>query len=83
MDLELKNIIEGYRKLKTKDKKVIWLADRRMRQCLSCKLFTDNQTCNSKLSGPHIKTGNITTGCGCFMPAKTKLLKAKCPLGKW
>jgi hypothetical protein len=21
--------------------------------------------------------------CGCVMPAKTKLLKATCPLGKW
>jgi hypothetical protein len=21
--------------------------------------------------------------CGCFMPAKTKLAKAECPLGKW
>lgn len=21
--------------------------------------------------------------CGCFMAAKTKLLKAECPLGKW
>ena len=21
--------------------------------------------------------------CGCFMPAKTKLAKATCPLGKW
>ena len=21
--------------------------------------------------------------CGCFMPAKTKLAKSKCPIGKW
>lgn len=25
----------------------------------------------------------ICKQCGCFMPAKTKLAKAECPIGKW
>lgn len=25
----------------------------------------------------------ICKKCGCFMPAKSKLARAKCPLGKW
>jgi len=26
---------------------------------------------------------NICKKCGCFMPVKTKLEKARCPIGKW
>jgi hypothetical protein len=43
--------------------------DRRMAQCLSCAHFQH-----------HIKT---CKKCGCFMPAKTTLPNASCPIGKW
>jgi hypothetical protein len=26
---------------------------------------------------------NVCKKCGCFMPAKTRLTGAKCPIGKW
>lgn len=26
---------------------------------------------------------NICTQCGCFIPAKTRSLKANCPINKW
>jgi hypothetical protein len=29
------------------------------------------------------QTTKICSECKCFMPAKVKLAKAKCPLGKW
>jgi hypothetical protein len=30
-----------------------------------------------------IKLTSQCKKCGCFMPAKTKLLNAQCPIGKW
>lgn len=32
---------------------------------------------------PHLTIAKTCTQCGCFMPAKTKLLHANCPLNKW
>lgn len=32
---------------------------------------------------PHLTITKQCTKCGCFMPAKTKLLHATCPLDKW
>lgn len=32
---------------------------------------------------PHLTITKQCTKCGCIMPAKTKLLHATCPLGKW
>lgn len=44
-------------------------ADDRYKICQACPLFDHTLfTCGS---------------CGCFMPAKTKLLNATCPEGKW
>jgi peptide deformylase len=42
---------------------------KRLDICLSCdRLFTKTSQCKE---------------CGCYMPAKTKLPHASCPLGKW
>jgi len=45
-------------------------AKRRMAVCVSnsCQKFTRRKICE---------------GCGCFMPAKVRSLKSKCPIGKW
>lgn len=44
-------------------------AERRLDICLSCdKLIKLTKQCRE---------------CGCIMPAKVKLEKATCPLGKW
>lgn len=40
----------------------------RMSVCQTCPFFTKARTCRK---------------CGCFMPVKTKLKNARCPLGKW
>lgn len=32
---------------------------------------------------PHLTLAKTCTKCGCFMSAKTKLLHASCPIGKW
>jgi len=41
----------------------------RMQSCLSCEnLIQFTKQCNK---------------CGCFMEMKTRLLDAKCPIGKW
>lgn len=29
------------------------------------------------------QTANVCTACGCYIPAKTALAKATCPLEKW
>jgi hypothetical protein len=34
-------------------------------------------------SCPHLTAAKTCTQCGCFMPAKTKLLYATCPINKW
>ena len=44
-------------------------SSRRMHICLSCEKFKHN-----------LKICGI---CKCFMPFKTKVMKAKCPLQKW
>lgn len=80
---QLKDIAQGYKRLNTKDKNLIWLSQRRLRHCKTCTLFSDHGSCDSKKSGLNIKTGKLVNGCGCYMPAKTKLTKAVCPLGKW
>jgi hypothetical protein len=32
---------------------------------------------------PHLTVAKTCTQCGCFMPAKTKLKYAVCPIEKW
>jgi len=45
------------------------LEEYRLNICKGCDFFRkSNQTCRK---------------CGCFMKLKTKLEKAKCPIGKW
>lgn len=44
------------------------VTDFRYSICESCPYFTKLKTCQV---------------CGCFLPSKTKLIYAKCPLGKW
>ena len=44
------------------------LSKERIDICKQCPEFTDLKFCKK---------------CGCIMPLKTRILKAKCPLGKW
>jgi len=45
------------------------VGDERIAICNSCEEYN--------------KTLDICKKCGCYMPAKSKLAKAKCPLNKW
>lgn len=40
----------------------------RMQECIGCEFFSITKQC---------------TQCGCYMPAKTTLSNAECPIGKW
>lgn len=49
------------------------IAEQRFEICKSC--IVKEKPCLSQ---------NLTCCmCGCYMPAKTKAISAKCPLGKW
>lgn len=45
------------------------IIDKRMEKCLGCEFL--------------IKTTKQCQKCGCFMPSKTTLIHAECPIGKW
>jgi len=45
------------------------VSDNRMNTCISCPSFIElTKQCKK---------------CGCYMPAKTRLKKATCPMNKW
>jgi len=44
------------------------IIDKRMQSCLGCEFFLPTKQCSK---------------CGCFMPLKTLLSNAECPIGKW
>jgi hypothetical protein len=45
------------------------VSEERLNICLGCEhLYKPTKTCKK---------------CGCFMEAKTKLFRSKCPIGKW
>lgn len=71
------------------------LAERRLEICESCPIFnrinkTIGGVCSSYLY-LNPTTNEISTkfkegffrGCGCRLNAKTRLINAKCPAGKW
>jgi len=64
------------------------IGDTRPWDLLDSKNYANEEIANSRynicLSCPELI--NLTKQCkqcGCFMAAKTKLLEASCPLGKW
>jgi hypothetical protein len=64
----------------------------RLRICHQCPLYSSKLggMCNNRL-WLNVETGDISTtakkgyrrGCGCRLNAKTSLINAACPLGKW
>lgn len=64
----------------------------RLNICYQCPLYSSKLggICNNKL-WLNIQTGDVSTiqkdgykrGCGCRVKAKTRLVNATCPLGKW
>lgn len=66
-----KEIVDGWKNLTIKSPQIESMAKKRISICISC---------------PDKKFNDITKRCkvcGCFMPAKTRSEKSKCPLNYW
>lgn len=68
--MSLSEIYEGWKNYTFPNKKVEEIAKERIAICVSndCKKFTKKYRCKI---------------CGCYMPAKVRSTKSKCPIGKW
>lgn len=58
------------------------LSVKRLVICDNCDIRSGN-SCSTSNSGKDILTGDIKTGCGCNISAKTLSPSSKCPLSKW
>lgn len=68
------------------------LSKSRLKICYRCPLFSNRLggICNNRL-WLNVNTGDVSIaakpgykqGCGCRLSAKTRLVNAKCPVGKW
>ena len=67
---QLTEIYEGWKNYVFQDPQVEEIAKKRIAICVTneCKKFKSNKSCAM---------------CGCYMPAKTRSKKSKCPLNKW
>tara|TARA_B100001287_G_scaffold272331_1_gene273871 strand:+ start:1046 stop:1426 length:381 start_codon:yes stop_codon:yes gene_type:complete len=55
---------------------------RRLEICHSCAM-RDRGTCSTQRQARHLKTGEMTRGCGCRLAAKALSPGSVCPIGKW
>lgn len=65
---KLSEIVVGWINYINKDPLIEKLAEDRFNVCLKC---------------PQLKSNNKCRKCGCYMVAKTRSPKSKCPLDKW
>lgn len=71
----IKEIYDGWKNYTFKNPQIEETAKKRIDVCVNCK---DPKT--GKLGITNRKTCRY---CGCFIPAKTRSIKSKCPLNKW
>lgn len=71
MKEKLKEILEGFFNLLTKDPAVLPLVEKRSLICAKCNKNVDNFCAKDK------------GGCGCYLPAKVSSPKSKCPDKLW
>ena len=57
------------------------LSELRFADCLLCA-HTAHPT-NKNTNGPGLRDEKYCNSCGCDMTAKTKVITAKCPIGRW
>lgn len=87
---QIKNIVQGHiNELLSINTDI---SAERLNICYQCPLYSSklDGICNNKL-WLNIQTGDVSTiqkdgykrGCGCRVKAKTRLVNATCPLGKW
>lgn len=68
------------------------ISNGRLHICYKCPLYLNKYggVCNNRL-WLNIETGDVSivkkpgykNGCGCRLNAKTSILNAECPIGKW
>lgn len=85
--LNLKEILDGWGnyakdKLKILDPAIKQMSKHRLLICNECDM-RDYGTCNPTKKGTNVLTGDLVSGCGCNLAAKTLSPTSKCPLGKW
>jgi len=64
----LKEILEGWKNYAFPNGEIEKMAEKRLEFCVDCTYFTSKGRCRK---------------CGCFMIAKARVKKAKCPLNYW
>jgi hypothetical protein len=57
------------------------LSNLRMADCLLCDVTPRPD--NKNAVGPGLREQKYCKNCGCDMEAKTKVIDAKCPIGRW
>ena len=57
------------------------LGELRFADCLLCASLPHPQKKNE--NGPGLRDDKYCNSCGCDMEAKTKVITAKCPIGRW
>lgn len=68
MKNKLEEIYEGWKNYAFPNDNVETEAKKRIAICVKCNLLTKRMRCSK---------------CGCYMPAKVRSLKSKCPIKKW
>ena len=58
------------------------MSEARLKHCDGCYMRTNN-TCDPRKSMKNNVTGQVVTGCGCNISAKSMSRMSRCPLGKW
>lgn len=66
---KLQEIIDGWKNFTFKNSEIEALAKDRARICVNCPQLKQNV--------------NACKICGCYIPAKVRSIKSKCPLKKW
>lgn len=87
MENKIKNILNGWANLikdrfNTLDPDLKKISEERLNICDSCDIRLGS-ICDPRKMGIHIKTGKLSRGCGCNLPAKSMSPRVNCPLGKW
>ena len=65
---KLNEIYRGWKNYIIPNPRVEEIAKKRARICVNCSKITKKNICNV---------------CGCYIPAKTRSEKSRCPLNKW
>ena len=64
----LAEIYEGFKNYAFKSPEIEEMAKNRAKICVGCPKMRRNNTCSI---------------CGCYVPAKARSQKSKCPINKW